>query len=326
MRDLSIRLVRAFFVLAQEGQFKAAAERFHVTQSAFSQMIARLEGQVGTRLVDRTSRGAFLTTQGVALLPLATEIVEKVEAAYRTMRREDECREHSIAVSAIPALTAEWLPAILAKFKSVRPTTQVKLFDFADSDRNLEMLRERQTDFTIVPDVSDTGDFEFEPLFEESFFLVCSRADKLAGKSEAYLRDLAGCTFLHLRSTSSIARILAPLLEEVDLVHSGFVAESHGTVAGLVANGFGVSVVPASSLDHYKHPDHVLVPLLDPALRRRMHVLWRTDAPLSGASRALLDLIVASPFSHAAPARCAPAAFTARSTGRPLARTGRTLQ
>ena len=56
MNNISLRLLRAFTTLAAEGQLRKAAEKFSVSGSAFSQMIARLEEQVGVKLVDRHSR------------------------------------------------------------------------------------------------------------------------------------------------------------------------------------------------------------------------------------------------------------------------------
>ena len=62
--NLSGRLIDAFQALEETRRFAVAAKRCHVSRSAFSQMIGRLEEQVGARLFDRDTRNVALTPEG----------------------------------------------------------------------------------------------------------------------------------------------------------------------------------------------------------------------------------------------------------------------
>ena len=93
LNDFSGRLLGAFLTLADCGQFKLAAERSNVSQSAFSQMISRLERQLGTRLFDRDTRHVSLTPEGQALVPLARALATDVESMYGSLRDHAERRK-----------------------------------------------------------------------------------------------------------------------------------------------------------------------------------------------------------------------------------------
>jgi DNA-binding transcriptional LysR family regulator len=85
------RLLRPFVVLAEELHFGRAATRLHVTQPALSQQIARLELQLGVRLLDRTPHRVELSDAGRAVLEPAREAVRafgEVDAAARGERGE----------------------------------------------------------------------------------------------------------------------------------------------------------------------------------------------------------------------------------------------
>lgn len=220
MNDLSLRLLRAFTTLAREGQFRKAADKFNVSQSAFSQMIARLEGQVGARLVDRTSRNMSMTAQGELLLPMAEQLERHIDAVFRKLREHADYREANIALTAIPALTAGWLPGIMAEFRAVSPQTRVRLFDTPQLEARLQMLRDATVDFIIHPAAGHSDEFESLPLFDEHFFLVCPETHPLAQRKRLALKDLAGCNYIHLSPAGSVGRILHPLLEKVPIRES----------------------------------------------------------------------------------------------------------
>lgn len=299
MNDLSLRLVRAFTTLARERQFRKAADKLHVSQSAFSQMIARLEAQVGARLVDRTSRTMRMTAQGALLLPLAEQLERHVDALFRKLREHADYREANIAITAIPALTAGWLPGIMSDFRAVSPQTRVLLFDTPQLEMRLQMLREGTVDFVIHPAAGQSDEFESQPLFEEQFFLVCAETHPLARRERLALKNLAGCNYIRLSPSGSVGTILHPLLDKVAINESGLALEYHPSIAGLIANGFGVSVVPGFSTLHYRRPGIAIVRLSDRALRRKFTVLKRRgDVPSHSAAR-LLEMIRSNPPGHA---------------------------
>ena len=84
--DLDLRLVRCFAVVAEHRHFGRAATALHVTQPSLSRQIARLEHDVGVRLLDRTPQGTGLTEAGEVFLPLAKALLRSAGQAVARSR------------------------------------------------------------------------------------------------------------------------------------------------------------------------------------------------------------------------------------------------
>src|SRR5205809_6544457 len=78
---MELRHLRYFVTVAAELHFARAAARLFISQPALSQQIRSLEGELGLKLLERTSHGVRLTPEGAAFLPEATAIVQQVDRA-----------------------------------------------------------------------------------------------------------------------------------------------------------------------------------------------------------------------------------------------------
>lgn len=153
----------------------------------------------------------------------------------------------------------------------------------------------------IRPVIGHSDEFESKALFEEQFFLVCPADHRLAPRRSIRLRDLKDCEYIQLSPSGSLAKILDPLLAKVPMRESGLKLQYHASIAGLVASGFGVSVVPGFSTVYYDRPGIVRVPVVDANLRREFHLVMRKGDVPSRSMSALIDLIHCSRPSHTVP-------------------------
>ena len=80
--------IDVFVCVAQAGSFKAAAEKMHLTGSAISKSIARLESRLGTRLFERTTRRLALTDAGTAFYRTCTGVLADLEEAELALQAE----------------------------------------------------------------------------------------------------------------------------------------------------------------------------------------------------------------------------------------------
>jgi DNA-binding transcriptional LysR family regulator len=95
--------------VAQEGQMTRAARRLQLAQPALSQSIARLEAQLGLRLLERNPRGVSLTAAGEAFLDKARATlaaVDEMQATTRSWARQEEGRLHAGFMSMTPPMMA----------------------------------------------------------------------------------------------------------------------------------------------------------------------------------------------------------------------------
>jgi LysR family transcriptional regulator, carnitine catabolism transcriptional activator len=288
--NISTRLLYAFVALDELKHFTRAAERCHTSQSAFSVMIQRLESAVGTRLFERDTRNVTLTPEGELFAEVARSLISEIEAAFDDMSDYVARRRGQVSIGALPSLAAHGLPAVIAEYKKLYPGVAVTLHD-ALSDQCLSLLRQGKVDMVLTAPGANFGEFETRTLCSDPFYVVCRRDHPLAKKRLVNVRDVSGHELVHLVKSSSVRQHVEVLLRDVPAVHSGFEVEHLATVAGLVQQGLGISLVPEFTLFQFRQLDLVAIPLQSPDLVRPILIVKRRDQALSIAAQAMLELI-----------------------------------
>ena len=128
-RNLTLRQLRAFAAVAEQGSFTAAAARLHLTQSALSVLVRELERELGARLFDRHTRRVLLTEAGRELLPYATRVLADLEQAASSVAGLSDKSRGWLRL-AMPQLMASTLGArAIAAFHRQHPGIAIELHD-----------------------------------------------------------------------------------------------------------------------------------------------------------------------------------------------------
>ncbi|MRT29024.1 LysR family transcriptional regulator [Herbaspirillum sp. CAH-3] len=301
--NLSTRLLHAFLALADCRHFGHAAERCHVSQSAFSAMIQKLETATGARLFERDTRNVSLTPEGEVFVEVARQLVADMEAALADMNDYVARRKGRVAIAALPSLAAGWLPPVLAAYRQRHPGVAVELFD-AISDQCLDLLRQGKADIALTAPGPNLMEFTTQPLCADPFYLVCRKDHALAGKRRIKVAQLAGCEMIHLARSTSVRQHLDAVLRPGTVIHTGLEVEHLATLAALIESGLGVSVVPELTLFQFRLPNLVAIPVDAPELVRPLLIVTPKERSLSIAAQGLLDLVQAKARAESAtPAR-----------------------
>jgi DNA-binding transcriptional LysR family regulator len=288
--NISTRLLYAFVALEEARHFTRAAQRCHASQPAFSAMIRKLEEAVGTRLFERDTRNVTLTPEGELFSEVARSLIADIESAFDDMLEYAARKRGRVAIAALPSLAARALPAVIAQYRRLYPGVAVTLHD-ALSDQCLSLLRQRKVDLVLTAPGANFTEFESRVLASDPFYLVCRTDHPLADRRSIATGDLAGQEIVHLAKSSSVRQYVDILLRDVQTVHSGFEVEHLATVAGLVEQGLGVSLVPELTLFQFRQLDLVAVPLVSQDQVRPILLVKRRDETLSIAAQGMLELI-----------------------------------
>jgi DNA-binding transcriptional LysR family regulator len=290
MINFSGRALHAFLVLEECLQFTVAAKRCNVSQSAFSQTIAKLEQQAGARLFDRSTRQVALTAEGKLFSISARQLAFDIDAAFKNIGEHAAQRRGKVALAAPPSHLSEWLPAIIATYRREHPGVQVSVFD-TYSDRCLSLVREGSADFALNAQQGNDREFESTLLFHENFYLVCRQDHPLAARKRLNVADLAQVDFIHTVRSGSVWQQLMPVLRTVPIRDTGIEVEHFTTLAGLIVHGFGVSVMPQFSLPTFHNAGLVSIRLRDAGLKRPVYLVWARGRSLSIAAQTLIGMI-----------------------------------
>lgn len=189
---VELRQLQYFVALSADGSFAKAAEGQHITQSALSQQIARLERELGVQLFERSVRGATLTAPGAELLEQARRVLDGVgdlRARAASLARESH-GELRIG-SPTYAVRSRARQHTVATFVARHPTVTIR-FENAWSPQLLELLRAGSVDLSFAMLAPDDSGFEFVLVQSEPALLVVPEQHRLAGADRVGLDDLGG--------------------------------------------------------------------------------------------------------------------------------------
>lgn len=291
--NISARHLEAFVSLAETHSFTRAAEAFHLSQPAFSVLIKALEDEVRVKLFERSTRRVELTQEGELFLESARRILRDLRFSVNEMHDYADRRKGKVAIAALPSLATGWLPQVLAEFRRHYPGVDITLYDRLH-ETAIELLRRGSVDFALTSSEGDERDLAVDHLFLDRFHFVCRRDHPLAGRESLWLQELAGQPLIHFSSGSSIRRHIELALGPVSTA-LGFEVQYLSTVAGMVRNGLGVSIVPTMALFQFEHPEIAMPLIEDEELKRPLVMLRRAREELSPAPEALrrvaLDIV-----------------------------------
>lgn len=286
--NLSSRDLDAFLALAHTSHFTRAAERCHLSQSAFSQKIARIEQTAGVALFERSTRHVTLTPEGEVFAEEVARIQQDLQHAMTHLNELATRRIGKVAVAALPSVAAMWMPRVIARYRAANPSIRVELFDALAGGASA-LLREGRVDMVITAG-GDLREFDVTELRSERFCLVCPRTHRFAAKAGVTLAQLEGEEIIHLARGSSVRQGMEAV--GVGASANALQVEHLATVAALVAEGLGVSVVPELTLFHFERAGLAVVPVRDRQLRRPILLARRKGKALSVAAKAMVEEIL----------------------------------
>jgi DNA-binding transcriptional LysR family regulator len=195
---MELRHFEYFVAVAEERSFTRAAARLHVVQSGVSAVIKALERELGSELLERTSKRVVLTDAGEALLPRARAALDAVRAARDAV---DEVRGGLRGTVRIGTLTSVGMidvPGLLGRFHRLHPDVRLQL---AVSSRGsvglLDGLVDGSIDLAIasVPGRPPAG-VRVRQAHREQLHLVLPEDHRLAYAEGITIADLEGEAFV----------------------------------------------------------------------------------------------------------------------------------
>lgn len=288
--QISDRVLQAFLMLAEVQKFTLAAERCHMTQSALSQLIGRLEERVGVLLFERGTRSVSLTPEGERLAVSARRITSELENALEDLRAVATLEQGQVSLAVLPSLAAFWIPQILRKYREKFPKIRLRLYDVS-SARCHEMVRLGVVDLSLSSQPGVPGEVDAELLFEEPLYIACPAGHPMGLLKKIRPQALRGIRFIHMQGTSKMLvrtgteiRPVKQVLTDAGIIDEGLEVEHMATQAGLVAAGFGVCLMPKFSLPQFRSPNIRTVLLDTDAIVRPVYLSKRKGASLSVAA------------------------------------------
>lgn len=289
--NISHRQLKAFVLLARLRNFSRAAEQMFIAQSGLSMMIRELEGQLGFRLFDRTTRNVSLTKFGTEFLAVAEQNVRNIENTVERVGRSAKDENLRLSISAPPMSCAYLLPPIVAAFEKRYPAVQLHIVD-TDLGNITRLVRDGEVDLGLGMFVKPTPGLVRIPLFKFSLALASQSPRFRIGRTPRRWRDLIGLPFINLPPDYPFQQAIDKNLQNAG--HSmgpKFTVNLIDTQLGMVAAGRGVAIVPSTVVSACRSRPIQLEPIVDPIIEMEYYELRDRARQLPVCTDDFTDLI-----------------------------------
>ncbi len=292
INNVTFKQVRAFVAVVRSRSFAEAAAQIHLSQPALSIAIKNLEEAVGGLLLTRTTRAFALTPEGESFYPTAQRLLNQWDTALQDLNNRFALRTGNITIASMPSFASNLLPSALMQFKTQHPKVKVALHDVI-AEEVVRMVRTGQAEVGVSFDPGIHDDLIFTPLFNDHFMAVLSQDHPLATQSSIELKQLMQHDLITLQAPSQVRQLISDMLTREELEFNPAMEAHHlVTIGRMVANGLGVSIVPALCEQQMQEVGAVCRPLSHTVLSQHVGIITRRRYPLSVAAQALESVLL----------------------------------
>jgi DNA-binding transcriptional LysR family regulator len=294
---VEIRHLRYFVAVAEELNFRRAAERLFIAQPPLSQQIRDLEEELGVLLFDRTHRQVRLTVAGQVFLEDAYQLLAQVDRARGRAKRASKGELGQLTIGYTSFVHCPLFRVILQRYRARYPDVDIVLHDLVTIEQ-MKRLDSNALDISFATHASlalssaEETQLTQQCILREPVVAVVPKNHPLAGKSPLpfsalaeepwiwFARQYDPTTYDYMTHLFDHVGFRPQVTQEVNQLQ---------IVISLVAAGLGVGLVTAST-ERLASQDVVYLELVNPTPWAEFSVVWRKDdtSPLLQAFLAIV--------------------------------------
>ncbi|PSL01168.1 DNA-binding transcriptional LysR family regulator [Haloactinopolyspora alba] len=261
--------LRMFEAVARHQHVTQAADELGVPQPTVSRALARLQDELGFRLVERRGRGVRLTRAGRVLLPHVRRALDGLGDGAAELA---DAAAGRVTLAFLPTLGAEVVPALIGGFRADRPGVGFTLVQDV-WETAVGHLRDGSVDLALTSPLPDEPGLRAQVLHTQPLRLVVPARHPLAGGSEVAMATVADEDFIMLKAGRGVRHLTDDLCLRAGYApRVAFEGDEIDTVRGLVAAGLGVAVLP--SAPGVPAPGTAELAITDPGAERPVGIAW----------------------------------------------------
>jgi DNA-binding transcriptional LysR family regulator len=291
---MHLDVLKYFIYVVEEKSISKAAKRAHISQSALSQMMQKLEEDIGYELLNRSNRGVTLTKTGEIVLKYGKNMIKNYEKMNQELAAYS-ANNNKIVIYGTGSLASYSLPCVLYKIKKKFEDYQYEL-DAKTVDEIISDIQNDLCDFGFI-DVEvneDLGLFSHK-LGREKIVLIAKDTYKV--KETINLESLLKMELIKCSMNPRIYDRLDVELNKRDLslkdLNIIFNAGSFSAVKSSIMNGYGMAFVPYESIKHELYEKSIkIVDIEDVSLDYDIYLISKKSNQLSEAVKKSMEYLV----------------------------------
>lgn len=283
--------IQAFVTVADLGGFGRAARELHLTQTALTRRVQKLEAFLGLKLLNRTTRRVELSAVGREFLPQARAMIQEMTSAVERLRDLSRESRGNLVLACIPSMTTHVLPDLIRQYAVEHPENRIRLLDGSSIEVRQAVLDGR-ADLGIAVHADAHPDLRQQVLFSDPLVFICRSPHPLESAEEVHWDDMADTELIGVSSFMATRIFMDYQLAKRGIrLQSIYEVQHHATAINLVAAGVGAAILPASTFEEGDRPGVRKIALTRPVVKRKVVLLQRRDHDLPPAAAAFKSLM-----------------------------------
>lgn len=245
---MELRQLKYFVCIVESGSLSRASKSLHVAQPALSGQVARLESELGVRLLTRTVRGVTPTEAGTAVFAHAKAVLKQLEETRAIAIQADSGLSGAVALG-LPWTVASLIGLdLLRRVRAELPAVCMVITEGPSSVLS-GLLAQGKLDLAVLFDSNNSNGLELQPMVEEPLLLV-GPPGTLQELRRCTLEGSAGLPFMMLSRPNGIRERVESAWRERGLAPR-VVAEINGAslLMEAVRAGLGYSILPSCAME-----------------------------------------------------------------------------
>ncbi len=269
---MNLNQLAYFSKLAEVEHYTKAAEELKISQPSLSHAIRSLEEELGTKLFEKQGRGVVLTKYGSLFKEYVEESLQILDTGVKKVKSLTGQTEGVVELAYIYTLGSEFVPRLVSEFLRIHEELKVKFhFTVGNTSEIIQGLKEERFDIGFCSMTEKEPDIQFTQVGTENLVVVVPRGHALSYEKAVDLEQTAAYPQIFYTHNSGLRPVIDRMFEQIKVQpRIAYEIEEDGSMAGLVAQNFGIAVMP--DIPILKQLDVEVLPLRNQHQRRYIYM------------------------------------------------------
>lgn len=236
-----------FLTVARLQHVTKASEALAITQPALSHSISKLEEELGVQLFERSGRNIILSRYGKMFAESVTRALNELNKGKQALQERSNPDSGCISIAYLNILGAELVPKLIRGFHQQYPKIR---FELAQGNHSIisKQMETGECDLMISSIKSESDAYEWIPMRTVPLYMVVSTTHRFAQREEISLIEFTGEPYIEVKYNCGLKATLDTCFGRIGITPTtAYEAEDLMTVAGFVAAGLGISMLPKTN-------------------------------------------------------------------------------
>lgn len=265
---MNLKQLQYFTKLAETEHYRKAAEALYITEPSLNRAVREMEKELGIQLFEKRGRNIFLNKYGHLFLPYVKRSLQELERGVDLMKAYTRPDQGKITLGFIYTMGYTLVPEMITQFQAIDGNGGIT-FDFHQGTTAalIKELKEEKIDAALCSSVENEPDVLFYPVAEEELVVAVPKGHPLSNRGSVSLKELEPYPLIAFDKSSGLNEMINKLLDQAQVhLKTAYHVEEDNAMAGFVAAGYGVAILPDFYTLQYYNLDRI--PIADSFERR----------------------------------------------------------